>query len=672
LAARESRPLPPPESVLAGAWRLSLSQHGVKVSKSPPPSPASLQARQAFPGIFSDLVGRQDEIDTVFSTLSAGSFVNVWGECGVGKTSLLRHVAYRAAQEFYGRQVVYHSAARLPLEDLLQALDRCLYEQQARVKWSPGELRERLARSQAVLVIDDIELADTDLADLLWAVRGSLVVIASTVRRSDRALRPIWLGGLKEEAAIGLFERGLGRRLLETGEYADVRRLVGLDLSRGHPLRILQAAALVGSGRRTTGELLRIVQSGDPAKRLTWECQSTLTPEERQVVAVLALAAGVFLPTGLISQMCGLGQIMTRLRRLQRQHLIDERPDQFGLPVCSIGDPRALAVPSARLGVALRGLETWLAGPDATFDGVLSISGSVLTILDFAAQAGEWDSVLRIVRAIEPVLIISGRWEQWLSVLQTGLHAAEQVHNDVERAYHLHELGSRAFCLGEQSQAKELLRRSKSLRSGEARRLTTHNLALCSPLPRWQKITSIAGAAVVLAVGGTAGATQLLNLPRPAPSLAPSSSPSPTPAHSSSPSPAPASSSSAVPPPASSSSHSSPSSSSTGPVQTSTSPTAVAPEVTAISPNYGSDLGGTSVTITGRGFTGAERVSFGTANATGMNIVSDTEITANSPAAACTAVNSLGACSVDVTVTNSVGTSATSTGDQYTYNYVVP
>ena len=59
---------------------------------------------------------------------------------------------------------------------------------------------------------------------------------------------------------------------------------------------------------------------------------------------------------------------------------------------------------------------------------------------------------------------------------------------------------------------------------------------------------------------------------------------------------------------------------------------AVAPAVTGLSPTSGSDAGGTSVTITGTGFTGATVVDFGTTAATGVTVVNDTTITATSPA----------------------------------------
>ncbi|AYV46331.1 hypothetical protein CFHF_15635 [Caulobacter flavus] len=86
-----------------------------------------------------------------------------------------------------------------------------------------------------------------------------------------------------------------------------------------------------------------------------------------------------------------------------------------------------------------------------------------------------------------------------------------------------------------------------------------------------------------------------------------------------------------------------------------------APTVTSISPTAGPTGGGTTVIITGTGFSAASptgAVKFGATNAT-YTINSNTQITATSPA------NAAG--TYDVTVTTVGGTSATSAADQFTY-----
>ena len=81
-----------------------------------------------------------------------------------------------------------------------------------------------------------------------------------------------------------------------------------------------------------------------------------------------------------------------------------------------------------------------------------------------------------------------------------------------------------------------------------------------------------------------------------------------------------------------------------------------APTVTGVVPTSGPAGGGTFVTITGTGFTGATEVDFGTTPATDVTVVSATTITAESPA---------GTGTVDVTVVAPGGRSATSSADQF-------
>src|SRR5581483_11968968 len=82
------------------------------------------------------------------------------------------------------------------------------------------------------------------------------------------------------------------------------------------------------------------------------------------------------------------------------------------------------------------------------------------------------------------------------------------------------------------------------------------------------------------------------------------------------------------------------------------------PVVSNIEPKTGPAAGGTTVTIQGSNFTGANHVLFGSTAVDHFTVNSDTQITAVSPA---------GSGMVHVTVVTSAGTSATSSADQFTY-----
>jgi hypothetical protein len=89
------------------------------------------------------------------------------------------------------------------------------------------------------------------------------------------------------------------------------------------------------------------------------------------------------------------------------------------------------------------------------------------------------------------------------------------------------------------------------------------------------------------------------------------------------------------------------------------------PSVTAVSPASGASTGGTVVTITGTGFSGASTVDFGSGDpSASYTVTSSTSITATTPP------GSIG--TVDTTVITAGGTSATSPADQFSYTAPPP
>jgi hypothetical protein len=89
-------------------------------------------------------------------------------------------------------------------------------------------------------------------------------------------------------------------------------------------------------------------------------------------------------------------------------------------------------------------------------------------------------------------------------------------------------------------------------------------------------------------------------------------------------------------------------------------PPAAAPVVTSISPSTGPYLGGTSVVISGTGFSSGATVRFGTVAATSLSVISSTSIVAASPAGT-------PGSTVQVSVTTVAGTSANTSADDFTY-----
>jgi hypothetical protein len=88
-------------------------------------------------------------------------------------------------------------------------------------------------------------------------------------------------------------------------------------------------------------------------------------------------------------------------------------------------------------------------------------------------------------------------------------------------------------------------------------------------------------------------------------------------------------------------------------------PVPISPPAFSVNPPTGPPAGGTDVTITGSGFTGATAVNFGTVDAASFTVISDNQISATSPP---------GTLTVDVTVTTPQGTTVpTNPGSKFTY-----
>lgn len=219
------------------------------------------------------LLGRKQEIGQASNDLKTLLPVELYGAPGIGKTSLLRHLAYHYDGGTFPEGAIYlDEVRRQGIEDLLQFIFDSVYECVPAYKPSPAEVRARLRDKRALIMLDDVELEMAGIERLINALPEAGFALASEERRLIGEARALLLPGLPVEEARQLLERELGRQVGED-ERSQAETLCAL--LGGNPRRILGAAAmareqglalsnLIEQMRRTLGEAITPSESSPP------------------------------------------------------------------------------------------------------------------------------------------------------------------------------------------------------------------------------------------------------------------------------------------------------------------------------------------------------------------------------------------------------------------------
>ena len=95
---------------------------------------------------------------------------------------------------------------------------------------------------------------------------------------------------------------------------------------------------------------------------------------------------------------------------------------------------------------------------------MLQESEALLRVQQHAADARRSGEVLHLGRLLEGSLVAGARWGAWAVTLERCLAAARSIGDRSAEAWALHELGSRALCLGDAGTARALLNQAVKLR----------------------------------------------------------------------------------------------------------------------------------------------------------------------------------------------------------------
>jgi hypothetical protein len=263
----------------------------------PRPTPVFLRPRP-FPG----LLDREEEVNAASTALQSATPVEFHGQAGLGKTTLLRHLSHHPAATSFPDGVIYLSARHQPVADLLQSLFDAFYESDAPFKPTDVQVRHALQGKQALILLDDVNLARDEVEALMDTAPGCTFLLASPERRLWGEGRAMALRGLPSDDALALVERELGRPLTPKERPAAQALCTALEC---YPLRLLQAAAMAREEGRSLAEVADRLSAHDkarrpeipsPAETLTAEALNSLQEPEWQVLAALAALSGVSLP----------------------------------------------------------------------------------------------------------------------------------------------------------------------------------------------------------------------------------------------------------------------------------------------------------------------------------------------------------------------------------------
>jgi len=418
-------------------------------------TPVSLRPRP-----FPSLLDRDDETASVQSGIQTAVPISVYGPAGVGKTSLLRRLSHLPDVSTYIDGIVYLSVNEYGLDDTLQAVFDAFYEGSSNFKATDTEIKVALQNLKALILLDDLSLMGDDVTALLDAAPNCTFILASLERTIWGEGQLVQVGGLPEDAAAALFTRELGRGISDS-EQDEIREVCAkLD---GHPLRIIQLASLVREGKSTLADIKEQVGASDPDNANLRASLPTLTESQKRILAILASLEGNTIPEIHLATLSQTKDMQQDIKTLMSLGLVQTHSPRYSLAGNLPASLGAIWDLSSWEDVLINYFVNWLAQQPAEMF-VKEAQDSLVHSIKKAGEKKRWKEVVRIGQALEQILILWRRWQTWMDVLDLVLKAARELGNRKVEAWALHQLGTRAACLGISEQAKNLLTQALNLR----------------------------------------------------------------------------------------------------------------------------------------------------------------------------------------------------------------
>jgi len=279
------------------------------------PLPIQLRPRP-FPAI----LDRIEESTAAIRALESLESVELFGEAGIGKTVVLRHLAHTINSKLFQDGIIYREIRGVPPDDILQLLWGDFFECDVPFKPADSQLRNDLQTKNSLVILDATELTRTEAERVMNVAAACTFLLGSPERHLwGSEAHATQLDGLPAKDVKTLIERELSRPLTADEALAVEPITVAL---KGNPLRILQEVSIAQLNNRSLTNVAQDLRSDGSPEKLAAHITAPLPSAQRRILSALAIFNGAPVQATTLGELLQIDNVETILEELEERHLV--------------------------------------------------------------------------------------------------------------------------------------------------------------------------------------------------------------------------------------------------------------------------------------------------------------------------------------------------------------